>query len=88
MSLARKDGNTVLRFDTLCGSQVALFHAILVDGMIEKIEGRPELANAAVENQRKAGHVSEYLFAARSQQEFERKRNAIPLLQRQCASAN
>ena len=51
--------------------------------MIEQIEGRPELAEAAVENQRKAGHVSEYLFAARSQQEFERKRDAIPLLQRQ-----
>ena len=75
MSLARKDGNTVLRFHALCGSQGALLHAILVDGMIERIEGKPELADAAVWKQRKAGHVSEYLFAARSEQEFERKRN-------------
>jgi hypothetical protein len=88
MSLARKDGNTVVPLHALCGSQGALLHAILVDGMIERIEGRPELADAAVENKRKAGHASEYLFAARSEQEFERKRTLGPLLQRQCASAH
>src|ERR1039458_1796155 len=56
MSLARKDGNTVLRLHTLlCGSQGGLLHAILVDGMIEKIEGRPELADAA----RSEEHTSE-----------------------------
>src|SRR5260370_3941093 len=61
MSLARKDGNSMLRYHALCGSQAALLHAILVDGMIERIEGRPELADAAVENQRQAGHMSAYL---------------------------
>jgi hypothetical protein len=67
-----------------------LLHAILIDGMIERIEGRPDLADAAVENQRKAGHVSEYLFAARSEQEFERKRKvSLALLPGvQCASAH
>jgi hypothetical protein len=89
MSLARKDGNSVLRFHALCGSQGALLHAILVDGMIERIDGRPELADAAVEKQREFGHVSEYLFAARSEQEFERKRKvSLALLPGQCASAH
>jgi hypothetical protein len=90
MSFARKDGSTVLPFHTPCGSQGALLHAILVDGRIEKLEGRPELADAAVENQRKAGHVSEYLFAAKNEQDFERKRKvSLALLPRvQCASAH
>jgi hypothetical protein len=90
MSLARKDGNSVLSLHPLCWSQGASLHAILVDGMIERIEGRPELADAAVENQRKAGHVSEYLFAAKSEQDFERKRKvSLALLPRvQCASAH
>ena len=71
----------MLRLHTLlCASQGALLHAILVDGMIEKIEGRPELAEAAVCRQRKAGHLSEYLFAAKSEQEFERKRKVSPQL--------
>jgi len=57
--------------------------------MIERIEGRPQLADAAVEKQREAGHVSEYLFAARSEQEFERKRKVgLALLPRQSASAH
>jgi hypothetical protein len=90
MSLARKDGNSVLRFHALCGSQGALLHAILVDGIIKRIEGRPELADAAVKKQRKAGHVCEYLFAARSEQEFKGKRKiSLALLPRvQCASAH
>jgi hypothetical protein len=89
MSLARKDGNSVPRFHALCGSQGASLHAILVDGMIERIDGRPQLADAAVKNQRKAGHVSEYLFAARSEQDFERKSEvSLALLPRQGASAH
>jgi hypothetical protein len=58
-----------------------VLHAILVDGVIERIEGSPESADAEVEKRRKAGHVSEYLFAARSEEEFDQKKqNAI-----QCA---
>ena len=78
----------MLSLHALCWSQGASLHAILVDGMIERIEGRPALADAAVLKQRKAGHVSEYLFAARSEQEFERKRTVNPLLPSQCASAH
>jgi hypothetical protein len=70
------------------GSRCVVLHAILVDGIIERIEGTPELAEAAVWKQRKAGHRSEYLFAARTELEFERKRALSPLLQRQCASAH
>ena len=66
-----------------------MLHAILVDGIIERIEGTPELAEAAVWKQRKAGHRSEYLFAARSEQEFEQKRkNRLALLLRQCAAVH
>jgi hypothetical protein len=45
--------------------------------MIETIEGRPQFADAEVEERRKAGHASEYLFAARSQEEFEKKQNQV-----------
>ena len=65
-----------------------MIHGILVDGLIERIEGKAEFAETAVEKQRESGHVSEYLFAARTEQEFERKRTLSPLLQRQCASAH
>jgi len=57
-----------------------MLHAILVDGMIERIEGSPEFANAEIERRRENGHSSEYLFAARSDEEFERKRRVRPLL--------
>ena len=53
-----------------------MLHAILVDSMIERIEGSPEFAEAVVKEQRKAGHASEYLFAARSEQAFEHKRQS------------
>jgi hypothetical protein len=66
-----------------------VIHGILVDGLIERIEGKAEFADAAVEKQREAGHVSEYLFAARSEQEFEQKRkNRLALLLRQCAAVH
>jgi len=51
-----------------------MIHGIPVDGLVERIEGKAELAETAVEKQRESGHVSEYLFAARSEQEFEQKR--------------
>ena len=57
-----------------------MLHAILVDGMIERIEGSPEFANAEIERRRENGHSSEYLFAARSEEDFECKRRVRPLL--------
>lgn len=51
-----------------------MLHAILVDGVIERIEGRPEFAEAEIEKRRKAGHGSEYLFAARNEEESEEKK--------------
>jgi hypothetical protein len=39
--------------------------------------GKPDLADAEVLKQRKAGHLSEYLFAARSEEEFQKKQNQI-----------
>jgi hypothetical protein len=51
-----------------------VLHAILVDGVIERIEGSPEFADAEVKKWRKAGYASEYLFAARSEEEFEQKK--------------
>jgi len=57
-----------------CFSPGPLLHAILVDGMIERIEGDPGIADKEVNKWRKAGHVSDYLFAARSDEEFERKK--------------
>ena len=64
-----------------------VLHGILVDGMIEKIEGSPAFARAEILQRRKAGHSSAYLFAARTDQEFERKRMVRPLLPHQNASA-
>lgn len=62
-----------------------MLHAILVDSMIEKIEGSPEFADAEIQERRKRGYSSEYLFAARTDKEFERKRNVRPLLRRDSA---
>jgi CheY-like chemotaxis protein len=67
-----------MHYSTTKDRKGLVLHAILVDGMIERIEGSPGLADAAVQKQRKAGHVSEYLFAARNEQEFERKRTGSP----------
>jgi hypothetical protein len=64
-----------------------MLHAILVDGMIEKIEGSLQFAEAEIERRRDDGHSSAYLFAARNVNEFERKRNVRPLVPRQGASA-
>ena len=61
-------------------------HAILVDSMIERIEGSPEFADAEIERRRDAGHSAAYLFAARTDKEFEQKRNVRPLLPRRSAS--
>jgi hypothetical protein len=63
-----------------------MFHAILVDSMIERIEGNSEFADAEIQQRRKEGHSSAYLFAARTDQEFEKKRNVRPLVPRESAS--
>ena len=51
-----------------------MLHGILVDSVIERIEGSPEAADAAVQERRKEGHASEYVFAARDDEEFEQKK--------------
>ena len=57
-----------------------MLHAILVDGMIERVEGSPEFAEAEIGRRLEMGHSSAYLFAARTDQEFERKRKIRPLV--------
>jgi len=57
-----------------------VLHAILVDGMVEKVEGSSEFANAEIEKRREDGHSSSYLFSACNEKAFERKRNIRPLL--------
>ena len=64
-----------------------MLHAILVDGMIERVEGSPEFAEAEIGRRLEMGHSSAYLFAARNVNEFERKRNVRPLVPRKGASA-
>lgn len=64
-----------------------MFHAILVDGMIEKIEGTPDFADAEIARRREAGYSSAYLFAARNEKEFERKRKVRPLEPHESSSA-
>jgi hypothetical protein len=63
-----------------------MLHAILVDGMIERIEGDAEFADAAIDQRRAEGHSSAYLFAAYSDKDFERKRKVRPLRSRESAS--
>ena len=64
-----------------------MFHAILVDGMIERVEGSAAFADAEIERRRDDGHSSAYLFVAASDKEFERKRRVRPLRPRKSASA-
>jgi len=64
-----------------------VLHAILVDGMIERIEGGGEFADAEIARRRESGFSSAYLFAARNDKEFERKRKVRPLLPRESALA-
>jgi hypothetical protein len=64
-----------------------MIHAILVDGMIERIEGSPEFADAEIVQRRNEGHTSAYLFGARSDDEFEKKRSVRPLVPRKGVSA-
>ena len=51
----------------------AVLHGILVDGMIERIEGNPEFANAEVVRLRAEGHAAEFLFGARTEDDFRQK---------------
>jgi len=62
-----------------------VLHAILVDGMVERIEGSPEFADAEI-GRREQGYTSVYLFAATSEGEFERKRKVRPLLPHESAT--
>jgi hypothetical protein len=57
-----------------------VLHAILVDGMIERIEGNSNFVSAEVDRRRYEGHTSAYLFAASSKNEFERKRRVCCLV--------
>jgi hypothetical protein len=50
-----------------------MLHGILVDGIIERVEGNPEFAEGEVMRQRAQGHVAEYLFGARSEEDFRQK---------------
>ncbi len=54
-----------------------MFHGILVDGVVERVMGRPDRADAEVRKLRKSGHLSEYLFAAISEAEFDQKKQKI-----------
>ena len=65
-----------------------MLHAILVDSMIERIEGTAAYADAEIERRRDAGHSSAYLFAANNEEEFERKRKVRPMLPRERASGH
>jgi hypothetical protein len=47
-----------------------MLHGILADGMIKRIEGNPDFANAEVVRLRAKGHAAEYLFGARSDEDF------------------
>ena len=51
-----------------------MLHGILMDGIIERLEGTNDLADATVKQRRKARHTAEYLFAALSEEEFEEKK--------------
>lgn len=53
-----------------------MLHGILVDGMVEKIQGNPEFANAEVVRLRAAGRTAEYVFGARTEDEFHQKNQA------------
>jgi hypothetical protein len=53
-----------------------MIHGILVDGLIERVDGSPQEADQAVESRREAGHAAAYLFGAVTEEEFERKKQA------------
>ena len=53
-----------------------MIHGILVDGLIERVDGSPQEADEAVESRREAGHAAAYLFGAITEEEFERKKQA------------
>jgi len=65
-----------------------MLHAILVDSMIEKLEGTPEYADAEIQRRQNAGHSSVYLFAAANDEDFERKRQLRPLRPRKSAAGH
>ena len=50
-----------------------MLHGISVNGVIERIEGNPEFADAEVVRLRGEGHAAEYLFGARTEGDFRQK---------------
>lgn len=50
-----------------------MLHGILVNGTIERIEGNPEFAESEVLCLRAEGYAAEYLFGARSEDDFRQK---------------
>jgi len=63
-----------------------VLHALVIHGMIERLEGNPQFVDAEIRRRRDAGHSSAHLFAAINDKEFERKRKVRPLLPRESAS--
>ncbi len=54
-------------------NQVHLLHAIAVDGRILRIEGDGDTADALAMRLKQMGRVVEFLFTARTQEEFDQK---------------
>jgi hypothetical protein len=75
-NLARPKRGPRCREDRDGAAAHLMLHGILVDGMIERIDGRPQYADAEIRKRREAGYSSAYLFAARNEQEFQRKKQA------------
>jgi hypothetical protein len=48
-----------------------MIHGILVDGLIERVDGSPQEADQAVESRREAGHAAAYLFGAITEDECD-----------------
>jgi hypothetical protein len=50
-----------------------MLHGIQVDDMIQRTEGNSDFANAEVVRLRAEGHAAEYLFGARTDDDFHQK---------------
>lgn len=59
--------------NTRLAQPAIMLHGILVDGLVERIEGNPEYAEGEVVRLRAMGHAAEYLFGARSSDDFHQK---------------
>ena len=52
-----------------------MLHGISVDGIIERIEGNPEFAETEVVRLRAQGQAVEYVFGARTEDDFCQKKD-------------